>query len=149
MAQKISSSSQTVASTSLHLNRIPGTQVQITSTRYQSVAPLSDLNQRQLRFEVPQDIREFIDLSETRILVQCTIRDQDDKKITSDRHVGVINYLLGTLFKRVSVELNGVVISPSSELLPYVNYLKFICESSVEERRTSGGCSLYFEGKLE
>jgi hypothetical protein len=51
MARKISVSSQTVASSSLHLNRLPGTQIQIISTRYQGVAPLSDLNQRQLRFE--------------------------------------------------------------------------------------------------
>jgi hypothetical protein len=53
---------------------------------------------------VPQDIREFIDLSETKIYVQSSIRDQNDKKIPKEKHVGCINYLLGSLFKRVSGE---------------------------------------------
>jgi hypothetical protein len=100
MAKKISSSSQSVASSALHLNHIPGTQTQIVSTRFQEVSPLSDLNQRQLRFEIPQDIREFIDLGETSVYVQCALRDQNDK-IPSDKHVGAVNYLLGSLFKRV------------------------------------------------
>jgi hypothetical protein len=101
MAKKISPSSQSVASSVLHLNYIPGTQTQIVSTRFQEVSPLSDLNQRQLRFEIPQDIREFIDLGETSVYVQCALRDQNNDKIPSDKRVGVVNYLLGSLFKHV------------------------------------------------
>ena len=109
MAKKISSSSQSVASSALHLNHIPGTQTQIVSTRFQEVSPLTDLNQRSLRFEVPQDIREFIDLGETSVYVQCAIRDINNTKIPADKSVGVVNYLLGSLFKRVTYVPSSVI----------------------------------------
>jgi hypothetical protein len=109
MAKKISPSSQSVASSALHLNHIPGTQTQIVSTRFQEVSPLTDLNQRSLRFEVPQDIREFIDLGETSVYVQCAIRDINNAKIPAEKHVGVVNYLLGSLFKRVTYVPSSVI----------------------------------------
>ena len=109
MAKKISTSSQSVASSALHLNHIPGTQTQIVSTRFQEVSPLTDLNQRSLRFEVPQDIREFIDLGETSVYVQCAIRDINNTKIPADKSVGVVNYLLGSLFKRVTYVPSSVI----------------------------------------
>jgi hypothetical protein len=109
MAKKISPSSQSVASSALHLNHIPGTQTQIVSTRFQEVSPLTDLNQRSLRFEVPQDIRVFLDLGETSVYVQCAIRDKNNDKISADKPVGVVNYLLGSLFKRVTYVPSSVI----------------------------------------
>jgi hypothetical protein len=45
---------------------------------------------------------------------------------------------LSELGIHLSVELNGITISPSSDLLPYTNFVKFICDSSIEEHRTIG-----------
>ena len=111
MAKKISTSSQSVASSALHLNHIPGTQTQIVSTRFREVSPLTDLNQRSLRFEVPQDTREFIDLGETSLYVQCAIRNMNNTKIPADKPVGVVNYLLGSLFKRVTLSSESRPVS--------------------------------------
>jgi hypothetical protein len=53
--------------------------------------------------------------------------------------VKLYHYLsLSELVIYLSVELNDITISPSSDLLPYTNFVKFICDSSIEERRTIG-----------
>jgi len=79
--------------------------------------PIATVDQNNLEFFIPGDNETYIDL-DIKLFVKGKLIGADGKDLdTSDFTAGTNNFL-HSLFSQCSISLNGVNISPASELYP-------------------------------
>ena len=85
--------------------------------------PIATVDQNDLEFLIPRDTETYIDL-DIKLFVRGKIIGADGKDLDdSDFTVGTNNFF-HFLFSQCSISLNGVNITPASELFPYRSYLE-------------------------
>jgi len=85
--------------------------------------PIATLDQNDLEFLVPGDNETYIDLN-FKLFVKGMLVGADGKTIDASDHTAGTNNLLHSLFSQCSIALNGVNITPASELYPYRSYME-------------------------
>jgi hypothetical protein len=85
--------------------------------------PIATVDQNDLEFLIPGDSETYID-PDIKLFVRSRLVGADGKDLdASDFTVGT-NTFLNSLFSRCSISLNGVNITPTSELYHYHSYLE-------------------------
>jgi len=84
--------------------------------------PIATVDQNDLEFLIPGDNETYIDL-DIKIFVRGKIIGADGKDLDDSDFTAETNFL-NSLFSQCSISLNGVNITPASELYPYRSYLK-------------------------
>lgn len=92
---------------------------------WDKISPLSGFETGTLEFNIaPTD--EYIDLSETQLYLQCSIRKKvnDKYEIIDADNIGPVNNLLHSLFSQVTLWLNNTQIENSNGSYAYRAYIE-------------------------
>jgi len=85
--------------------------------------PIATADQNDIKFFIPGDSDSYIDL-DIKLYVKGRLLGDDGKDLdTSDFTAGTSNFF-NSLFSQCSISLNGVNITPASELYPYRSYMQ-------------------------
>jgi hypothetical protein len=101
----------------------PPVQSSILGTDVVHIKPIASVDQNNLEFLVPGDNETYID-QDIKLFVRGKIIDADGKDLDAKDFTAGTNNFLNSLFSQSSISLNGVNITPSSELYPYRSYLE-------------------------
>jgi len=85
--------------------------------------PIATVDQNDLEFFIPDDSETYIDL-DIKLFVRGKIIGADAKDLDPSDFTSGTNNFLNSLFSQSSISLNGVNITPASELYPYRSYLE-------------------------
>jgi len=85
--------------------------------------PIATVDQNDLEFLIPGDTETYIDL-DIKLFVRRKIIGADGKDLDASDFTAGTNNFLHSLFSQCSISLNGVNITPASELYPYRSYLE-------------------------
>jgi len=85
--------------------------------------PIATVDQNDLEFLIPGDSETYIDQDNKRY-VRGKIIGADGKNLDASDFAAGTNNFLNSLFSQCSISLNGVNITPASELYPYRSYLE-------------------------
>ena len=81
----------------------------------------------------------YLDLNNSRLLVLAKITNADGTNIKANT-VGLINLPLHSMFREISVELNGRNVSDTRALYPYRVYLETLLNFNKETKNTRLQC---------
>jgi len=87
------------------------------------IKPIATVDQNDLQFLVPGDNETYID-QDIKLYVRGKIIGADGKDLDNSDFTAGTNNFLNSLFSQCSISLNGVNITPASELYPYRSYLE-------------------------
>ena len=79
--------------------------------------PIVTVDQNDLEFLIPGDTETYIDL-DIKLFVRGKIIGSDGKDLDASNFTAGTNSFLHSLFSQCSISLNGVNITPASELYP-------------------------------
>ena len=85
--------------------------------------PIATVDQNDLELLIPGDSKSYIDL-DIKLYVKGRLLDADGKDLDASDFMAGTNNLLHSMFSQCSISLNGVNITPASELYPYRSYMK-------------------------
>jgi len=85
--------------------------------------PIATVDQNDLEFLIPGDTETYIDL-DIKLFFRCKIFGADGKDLDASVFTAGTNNFLHSLFGQCSISLNGVNITPASQLYPYRSYLQ-------------------------
>jgi len=85
--------------------------------------PLATVDQNDLEFFIPGDTVTYIDL-DVKLFVKGRLIGADGKDLDETDFTAGTNNSLNSLFSQCNMSLNGVNITPASELYPYRSYLE-------------------------
>ena len=101
----------------------PPIQSSILGTDVVHIKPIASVDQNNLEFLVPGDNETYID-REIKLYVRGKLIGADGKDLDASDFTAGTNNFLNSLFSQCSISLNGVNITPASELYPYRSYLE-------------------------
>jgi len=101
----------------------PPIQSSILGTDVVHIKPIASVDQNNLEFLVPGDNETYID-QDIKLFVRGKLIGADGKDLDASDFTAGTNNFLNSLFSQCSISLNGVNITPSSELYPYRSYLE-------------------------
>ena len=81
---------------------------------WEKYSPVSNIQNGIVEFKV-EDSKSFLDLQHCYLFTKARIVNSDNTALAADKEVGVVNYLAGTLWKTVTVKLNGDPIVSCSD----------------------------------
>jgi len=85
--------------------------------------PIVTVDQNDLEFLVPGDNETYMD-QDIKLYVRGKIIGADGEDLDASDFTAGTNNFLNSLFSQCSISLNGVNITPASELYPYRSYLE-------------------------
>jgi len=85
--------------------------------------PIATVDQNDLELLIPGDSKSYIDL-DIKLYVKGRLLDADGKDLDASDFMAGTNNLLHSMFSQCSISLNGVNITPASELYPYRSYME-------------------------
>ena len=107
------------AKSELDVFSVPPTQTSIEYGNYVEYHPLSSITDSgPIEFDVSSSGQNYLDFSNTQLLVKVKLTRGSGVDITDADHVGGVNLFLHSLFQQVDVSLNDVQVSQSSERMP-------------------------------
>jgi len=116
---------------------------------WEKYSPLSTIQNGVVEFKI-EGTRSFIDLQNCYITTKARIVNTDGTALAADKEVSVVNYLSGTLWKTVSVKLNGDPLISCSDY-HYRAYLEALLNYSSPAKTSWLECGMYYKdshGKL-
>ena len=91
---------------SLHLFSGKNVQCDVEEGIWEKFSPLSTIQNGVVEFKI-DGTKNFIDLQNTFIFVKARVINTDGTNLAADKEVSVVNYISGSLWKTVTVKLNG------------------------------------------
>ena len=109
----------------LDLFTLPLTQTGVETGSWDPHHPVTSLNDdAPIQFEINGSGENYIDLSNTSLLLQVKITKEDGTDLNNPTDVGPVNNWMHSLFKSVEVELNNVSVTDQSSGYAYQAYLE-------------------------
>ena len=104
---------------------VPPTQTSIEYDNYVEYYPLSSITESgPIEFDVSSSGQNYLDFSNTQLLVKVKLSRGNGVDITDTDHVGAVNLFLHSLFQQVNFSLNDVQVSQSSRTYAYRAYIE-------------------------
>ena len=114
--------SQPASNPSLNLFYVPPTDVSILSYRMVPIQPFTTgINPVDFQIDPQED---YIDLSRSYFQIDWTLKKTDAANAVAAENTFLINNIAHSLFKQISVRLNGTLISPQTDTYHYKAYLE-------------------------
>ena len=111
-----------VKNPALNLFRVPPTDISIGSYRMVPITPFTTgINPVDFQID-PQD--DYIDLSRSYFQLEWTLKKSTGVNTVAAEHTYLVNNIAHTLFKQISVRLNGTLISPQTDTYHYKAYFE-------------------------
>ena len=110
-------------------------QTAILETNVVHYKPIATVDQTDLEFSIPADNETYIDL-DIKLYVKGKIINSDGKDLDNTDFTAGTNNFLHSLFRQCSITLNGVNITPSSDLYNYRAYLETLLTYGTDAANT-------------
>ena len=110
---------------------------------WEKFSPLSTIQNGVVEFRI-DGTKNFIDLQNTFIFVKARIVNADGTNLAADKEVSVVNYISGSLWKTVTVKLNGDPLISCSDY-NYRSYLETLLNYSQTTKKSWLQCGLYYK----
>ena len=118
----------------LDLFRVPPTDISYVSYRMVPISPFTT-GINPVDFQVdPQE--DFIDLSRSYFELQWNVKASNGDDTTNATKTYLVNNLAHSLFKQISVRLNGTLISPQTDTYAYKAYLETLLNYNRDDGET-------------
>ena len=118
----------------LDLFRVPPTDISYVSYRMVPISPFTT-GINPVDFQVdPQE--DFIDLSRSYFELQWNVKKSDGNNTANTTKTYLVNNLAHSLFKQISVRLNGTLISPQTDTYAYKAYLETLLNYNRDDGET-------------
>ena len=118
----------------LQVFRVPHTDVSINAYRIVTIQPLTTgINPMEFLIH---SLDDYVDLSRSYFTVELTLKKNDGTDIAAADKLWVTNNLSHTLFKQISMRLNGTLISPQTDTYHYKAYLETLLNYNREDGET-------------
>jgi hypothetical protein len=99
-----------------------------------------------IEFVVPGS-EDYVDLSDTYIVVQCKIAKSDGSNIAAATNVGPINYLGATMWSRVDVQLGDCCVTRPHNFYAYQSYITNLLTYGQDSKNTALQMSMWHKDK--
>ena len=137
----------------LDLFQLPATQTSVEAGDWIPYKPVAAINQEApIEFHVPSHSDEYLDLSQTLMVIRAKLVKADGTALEEDAKVAPINNFLHSMFSDVMVSFNQKTISSASNLYPYRAYIETLFNYNSEAKVTRCQCEAWFEdtaGKMD
>ena len=118
----------------LDLFRVPPTDISYVSYRMVPISPFTTgINPVDFQIDPQED---FIDLSRSYFEIQWNVKKGDGNNTTNATKTYFVNNLAHSLFKQISVRLNGTLISPQTDTYAYKAYLETLLNYNRDDGET-------------
>lgn len=129
----------------LDLFQLPVTQLSVEDGASIRVKPIAAISQdAPIEFHVPAQSEEYIDPSQTMILIKCKIVKADGSALADTDKVAPCHNFLHSLISDCSVQLSQKLITSSSQLYPYRSYIESLYGFNSEAKNTRMQMQLWF-----
>ena len=110
---------------------------------WEKFSPISTIQNGVVEFRI-DGTKNFIDLQNTYIFVKARIVNADGSNVAADKEVAVVNYISGSLWKTVTVKLNGDPLISCSDY-NYRAYLEALLNYSSSAKKSWLQSGLYYK----
>ena len=118
----------------LDLFRVPPTDISYVSYRMVPISPFTTgINPVDFQIDPQED---FIDLSRSYFEIRWTVKKSDGNNTANTDKTYFVNNLAHSLFKQISVRLNGTLISPQTDTYAYKAYLETLLNYNRDDGET-------------
>lgn len=124
--KKIDAKSSSSCHNALSFFSVPPTQVAINRTSLKELLPISSTSESPYEFRVFSD-SQFVDLSKTYLYIKASVQKEQNNQwvpVLATDPVSLVNNFGSSFIKQLKVSINGQEIYDSSNLYPYLAYLK-------------------------
>ncbi|KAF4529668.1 hypothetical protein B566_EDAN017509 [Ephemera danica] len=126
-------------------SKVPVTQLSVEEGSWVRIKPIAAIsNDAPLEFHIPAQSEEYIDPSETQLLIKCKITKADGSALSDSAKVAPINNFLHSMFSDCSIQLNQKQITSSSQLYPYRALLETLFSYNSDAKSTRLQQQLWF-----
>ena len=109
----------------LDLFSVPPTQTSIESGSYVEYHPISSITGNgPIEFDVSSSGEDYLDLANSFLFVTAKVTRVDNTNTHADDPVGPVNNFLHSMFSQVDIQLNGTLITSSTNMYPYRAYIE-------------------------
>ena len=125
---------------------VPPTQTCIEYDNYIEYHPLSSITDwGPIEFDVSSSGQNYLDFSNTQLLVKVKLTRGNGVDITDADHVGGVNLFLRSLFQQVDVSLNDVQVSQSSRTYAYLVYIESLLSYGPQAKNSQLTAALFYK----
>ena len=118
----------------LDLFRVPPTDISYVSYRMVPISPFTTgINPVDFQIDPQED---FVDLSRSYFEIQWNVKKSDGNDTANTDKTYFVNNLAHSLFKQISVRLNGTLISPQTDTYAYKAYLETLLNYNRDDGET-------------
>ena len=118
----------------LDLFRVPPTDISYVSYRMVPISPFTTgINPVDFQIDPQED---FVDLSRSYFEIQWNVKKSDGNDTANADRTYFVNNLAHSLFKQISVRLNGTLISPQTDTYAYKAYLETLLNYDRDDGET-------------
>lgn len=104
-------------------------------------------DQTSIKFSISGDSNYYISLSDSYMLVEVKITNNDGTPTADDAGVGPVNLLAHSMFKQVDIYLNDTLISDSSNLYHYRSIIETLLSYGSDAKKSQLSLALYEKDK--
>ena len=134
------------AKSELDVFSVPPTQTSIEYGNYVEYHPLSSITDSgPIEFDVSSSGQNYLDFSNTQLLVKVKLTRGSGVDITDADHVGGVNLFLHSLFQQVDVSLNDVQVSQSSGTYAYRAYIESLLSYGPQATNSRLTAALFYK----
>ena len=124
----------------------PFVQSDIQHGYFENVFPISKLNDHgPVEFIVENSSDKFIDLANANLNLKVQILKGDGKKLDDKDDVDTVNYIFGSIFNQVDVNLGGSIVSTSNNTYSYRAYLETLLNFGRDAKKSQLQMGLYYK----
>ena len=125
---------------------VPPTQTSVEYSNYVEYHPLSSITDSEpIEFDVSSSGQNYLDFSNTQLLVKGKLTRGNGVDITDADHVGGVDLFLHSLFQQMDVSLNDVQVSQSSRTYAYRAYNESLLSYGPQAKKTQFTAALFYK----
>ena len=130
----------------LDLFSVPPTQTSMESGNWIEYHPLTTVADGSLiEFEIGGSGEDYIDFGNSMLYVQAKITQPDGNLFGGCCQYGPVNLFLHSLFSQVDIQLNGTLITSSTNTYPYRAILETLLSYGEDAKKTQLTSALYYK----
>ena len=130
----------------LDLFSVPPTQTSMESGNWIEYHPLTAVaDGSPIEFEIGGSGEDYIDFGNSMLYVQAKITQPDGNDLGAAANTGPVNLFLHSLFSQVDIQLNGTLITSSTNTYPYRAMLETLLSYGEDAKKTQLSSALYYK----
>ena len=149
----IDASSCECTKSELDLFSVPPTQTSIENGTFVEYHPISAIaGSAPIEFDISASGEDYMDLANSYLFVKAKIQRADGANLANTDEVGPINNFLHSMFSQIDIQLNGTLVSSSTNTYPYRAYIENLLSYGPAAKESHLTAALFYKdeaGKMD